>query len=99
MANPVSPAAVPRAINTIENPATKIRVWKRGVRKPTPALRSSTEAPARFARYTGTNGSTQGERKERTPAPKEIKSEISDIVKAHGLIVAALMEGTFPAGS
>jgi len=43
---------------------------------------SSISVPQTLARYTGTKGSTQGEKKESSPAPKATASETSSIIYA-----------------
>ena len=49
-----------------------------GKRNPA-ALPSNISGPQRLARYTGTKGSTQGDKKDKSPAPKAIKAGMCSI--------------------
>jgi len=64
-------------MNTIENPATKLMAWRKMVLRLASA--DSAAAPPKLARYMGTIGSTQGETKDTTPAPKATGNETSVI--------------------
>jgi len=64
-------------MNTIENPATKLMAWRKMVRRL--ASTDSETTPPKLARYIGTIGSTQGEIKDTTPAPKATGNETSVI--------------------
>jgi len=44
-------------------------------------LRSRISGPHRLAKYIGTRGSTQGDRKEASPAPKATKKDIFSILR------------------
>ena len=44
------------------------------------ALSSNISGPTKLARYTGTSGSTQGDRKDNSPALKANKNDISSII-------------------
>jgi len=44
------------------------------------ALASNISGPARLARYTGTRGSTQGDKKDNRPALKAARSEMLIII-------------------
>ena len=46
-------------------------------------LESRISGPHRLAKYTGTKGSTQGDRKDKSPAPKATKSGICSIIYAN----------------
>jgi hypothetical protein len=59
-------------MKTREKPAMKLTVWRKI------CLRSGgagvrTDAPAMLARYTGTSGKIQGDKKDRIPAAKAVK--------------------------
>ncbi|MBA7703274.1 hypothetical protein ES703_112056 [subsurface metagenome] len=45
-----------------------------------PALASNISGPARLARYTGTKGSTQGDKKDNSPATKAATNAILSII-------------------
>jgi len=67
-ANPVRPATVPKAIKIAEKPPIKLSECRnRGIRI-LAILASYIAGPYRLARYTGTIGSTHGERKDNKPA-------------------------------
>ncbi len=72
-------AEAPRAMKTRENPAMKQAAFRRSTRRvrasPCRACRSVKETPARYERYEGTRGRTQGERKEKTPAPSATRKD------------------------
>jgi len=60
----------------IEKPTTKLREWRNiGTRIPV-LLALNISGPAKLARYTGTKGTTQGDRKDNSPA---LKATIIDI--------------------
>ena len=70
---------IPRAIKTIENPITKKTVLKNAPRRISRlSIISPNVVPPINERYAGINGSTHGERNERTPAANEIPIE-SDV--------------------
>jgi len=73
-AYPVSPTIAPREIKITEKPTTKLKEWRNtGTRIP---LASNISGPYRLARYTGTIGSTHGERKDNNPPLKAMTSDI-----------------------
>src|SRR5262249_42590397 len=67
-------ALAPSATNTVEKPATNRRaaaiVSRRTVGSGSASARRSKEAPARYTRYGGTSGKTQGDRKLTRPATR-----------------------------
>ena len=69
--SPMALADAPRATNTTEKPATNSSVERNTRRCSTPraSASSSPESPDMSDRYPGTNGSTQGERNDSSPAP------------------------------
>ena len=70
---------IPRAINTIENPTTKKTVFRNALRRISRlSIISPRVVPPIKERYAGINGSTHGDRNERTPAANEIPIE-SDV--------------------
>ncbi len=72
---PTQVADAPRTTKTTENPTTKARELRstRPMSWPLASLfSSSTEAPESMEIYPGTRGSTQGERKETSPATNAI---------------------------
>jgi hypothetical protein len=68
-------------MNTIENPATKLREWNKMVQRL--ASVDSDTTPPKLAIYIGTSGNTQGEANERNPAPKATGNETSVIENNH----------------
>jgi len=80
MANPTNPATAPKRVKTTENPITKLSEWRNIGRDLRSVLTSKISGPARLARYTGTKGITQGDRKLTSPAPKAIRIDIFSII-------------------
>jgi len=70
MARPVKPAIAPKVTKTREKPITKLSEWRNKGRRLLAAPVSSISGPYKLARYTGTKGTTQGDRKDSTPALK-----------------------------
>jgi hypothetical protein len=75
---PSKPREAPKAMNTKEKPTMKLMVWRKI------CLRSGrsevrTDAPAMLARYTGTSGKIQGDKKDRIPAARAVKKVMLDI--------------------
>lgn len=85
---PSQVADAPKRIKTIENPATKkielinIIRFSRPIKdgRPLFSFNSANETPDIKEIYPGTNGKTQGERKEINPAANAMYREISGIV-------------------
>ena len=50
-----------------------------------PVRSSDNPVPHRLARYTGTRGSTQGERKDSNPAPKATNNDIFPVITAYSI--------------
>ncbi len=80
MANPTNPATAPKRVKTTENPITKLSEWRNIGRDLLSVLASKISGPARLARYTGTKGITQGDKKLTSPAPKATKNGIFSII-------------------
>jgi len=78
MARPASPALAPMIVKTMVKPMTKLSEWRNIGMCLLLALASNISGPARLARYTGTRGRTQGDRKESSPATNANTNE-SDI--------------------
>jgi hypothetical protein len=77
MANPVSPAIVPRIMKIMEKPPTKLAECRNdGSRVP---VTRDISVPPRLARYTGTNDNTHGERNDSNPALKATINETLSI--------------------
>jgi hypothetical protein len=65
-------------MKTREKPTTKLKVWRKiYLRSGGASVR--TDAPAILARYTGTSGKTQGDKKDKTPAAKAGKKDMLGI--------------------
>ena len=65
----------------------KLREWKNtGMRMPV-AFSCNTSGPARLARYTGTKGTTQGDRKDNSPALKATIIDIFSILIANLMLI------------
>ncbi len=85
---PSQVADAPKRIKTIENPATKkielINIIRFSLLRkdgwPLFSFNSENETPDIKEIYPGTNGKTQGERKEINPAANAIYKEISGII-------------------
>jgi len=60
-----------------EKPKTKLREWRNTGRRMPVLLASNISGPTKLAKYTGTNGNTQGDRKDNSPA---LKATIIDIL-------------------
>ena len=72
---PTHVAEAPRAMNTIEKPATnaiEFRKMRATSGAPPPAFSASIDSPESMEMYPGTSGSTQGDRNEATPARNAI---------------------------
>ncbi|GAI29777.1 unnamed protein product [marine sediment metagenome] len=83
MANPVSPAIAPIVVKIREKPTTKLREW-RNIGRRFPVTRSpNISGPTKLARYTGTKGKTQGDRKDNSPALKATTIDISIFFNAN----------------
>jgi len=78
-ANPAKPAIAPSIMKIRENPTTKLRVWKNIGTLLLTAMGSSISGPHILARYTGTNGNTQGVRKANSPVLKATRSDTCSI--------------------
>jgi hypothetical protein len=96
---PSQVADAPKRIKTIENPATKkielINIIRfslpRKDGRPLFSFNSANETPDINETYPGTNGKTQGERKEINPAANAMYKETSGIFyKLHLVIVGKL---------
>jgi hypothetical protein len=86
---PNKPTEAPKTMNTREKPTMKLMVWR------TTRLRSArsgvrADAPAMLARYTGTNGRMQGDRKDRIPAARAVKNVMLDIYVSSSLSIAIM---------
>jgi hypothetical protein len=68
------------ATKTREKPRTKLREWRKRGRRGRAALSSNASAPTKLARYTGTRGKTQGERKESNPPLRATMTGIFSIL-------------------
>jgi hypothetical protein len=77
MANPVSPAIAPIVVKIREKPITKLREWRNIGRRFTVTRSPNISGPTKLARYTGTKGNTQGDRKDNSPALKATTIDIS----------------------
>jgi hypothetical protein len=65
-------------MKTREKPTMKLKVWRKiCLRSGGVAVR--TDAPAMLARYTGTSGKTQGDKKDKIPAAKAVKKDVPGI--------------------
>ena len=99
---PSQVADAPRRIKTIENPATKkielINMIRFGLPRkegrPLFSFNSANETPDIKEIYPGTNGKTQGERKENKPAANAMYKETSGIF--YKLYVLMILQGLFP---
>jgi hypothetical protein len=75
---PNKPREAPKAMKTTEKPTMKLMVWRRiCFRAGKSEVR--TDAPAMLARYTGTSGKIQGDKKDRIPPVKAAKKVMLDI--------------------
>jgi len=74
------PAPAPRITKTRENPITKLSECRKIGRRRRGAVVSSISGPLKLARYTGTNGNTQGEIKDIKPALKAIGRDICSTI-------------------
>ena len=83
MANPISPAPIPKMMKTVENPITKLREWRNMEKRFLAKLDSNISGPHKLARYTGTKGSTQGDKKDSNPALKATRRDICSITHHH----------------
>src|SRR5437868_9980019 len=76
---PTAEADAPSAVNTTEKPSTKNTeprpARRRTSERSAPFESSSSESPDMNETYPGTSGSTQGERKDATPAAKAAGTE------------------------
>lgn len=79
MARPVRPAIAPKVTKTREKPITKLSEWRNKGRCLLAVPVSSISGPYKLARYTGTKGTTQGDKKDSTPALKAATIEILGI--------------------
>src|SRR2546428_11314129 len=73
-------AVAPRAIKTSEKPTTNATLFQKAIQTilwPRSRVRSSKENPVMKERYPGTIGSTQGEKKERAPANRDVNRPTS----------------------
>ena len=70
IAKPVSPAIAPKVTKIIEKPMTKLSEWRNMVSRFLLGPVSNISGPYKLAKYTGTSGTTQGDRKDSTPALK-----------------------------
>lgn len=70
--NPTADAVKPIRVNTKENPRTKANIPATTLLPPFPLFISITFKPETYPRYAGTRGRTQGERKDKSPATKDI---------------------------
>ena len=86
MANPANPAAAPRAVKTMEKPITKLREWKNMGKRFLLTVGSNISGPHRLARYTGTRGSTQGEKNDTNPALKAITIDAFSVTIIHSIM-------------
>jgi hypothetical protein len=70
----------PRVTKTVEKPRTKKRefstTFQRVLELVSGSWRPSKDMPVMKERYEGNNGKTQGERKEKRPAPKATRMEM-----------------------
>jgi hypothetical protein len=65
-------------MKTTEKPTMKLIVWSKiCLRSARAGVR--TDAPAILARYTGTSGKIQGDKKDRIPAARAVKKVMLDI--------------------
>jgi len=86
IAKPVKPAIAPRVIKIMEKPITKLSEWRnRGTRLLTTPV-SNISGPYRLERYTGTKGTTQGDRKDSNPALKAATIEMLGIAYPYGFM-------------
>ena len=94
---PNSPRDAPRARKIKEKPAIKLMVWKI-----TCLLLGGAEVridmPAILARYTGTSGNTQGDRKESIPAAKATGKVTLSIKTPSNYPMVTLYRFLWPAG-
>lgn len=70
---PINPADAPIRMKMIENPSTKKMLCKKVGHILLFSSVPIADEPARFARYAGTNGSTQGEKNDRMPAMNAVQ--------------------------
>jgi hypothetical protein len=63
-------------VKAMLKPMTKLREWRNTGICLFLSPGSSISGPHRLAKYTGTKGSTQGDKKDNSPAPKAIQSGI-----------------------
>ena len=80
MVNPIRLALTPMIMKITEKPTTKLREWRNMERWLLVIVASNISGPARLARYTGTRGSTQGDRKDSNPAVKATKGDKCSII-------------------
>src|SRR5258707_14357055 len=77
ISEPNEAALAPSATNTVEKPATNRQaaptVSQRTRGSGSASAKRSSDVPARYTRYGGTSGSTQGDRKLKSPATKAAK--------------------------
>jgi hypothetical protein len=66
---PNKPKEAPKAVKTREKPTMKLMVWRK-IRLRSGRSEVRTDAPAILARYTGTSGRIQGDRKVAIPPTK-----------------------------
>jgi len=86
------PAPAPRITKTKENPITKLIECRKTGRRRLRDVVSSISGPLKLARYTGTNGNTQGEIKDSSPALKAMGSDVCSIIY-YKIMLFGLVQG------